>query len=242
MEVFSDHYVYATGWFSDLQPGTEYTFRLTKNGNLICEKTIFTIGVEEEQDEAWFDPSEHAISYYIPIPDYDENGYYALYLSQNGDSPIEYPAEISEDGSYVSGVFEELDSGCEFTIQLVKNQQVLDEWSVSTYPEAGFEVSETSIFYFIPVAEYQADDQFIALLLEPAGGERESYPEITIASDGSFASGQFADLSPGTEYTIRLMKNQNEMIYNGTVSTSEAGWAITDGETGPNGGSPSNNG
>ena len=213
---------YAVGSFTDLESGTEYGIQLQKNQKVVAEWAFSTQEIVIEPAEPEFSSTETEISYSIPISDFTENDWYFIYLLENGDMIAENEeANLSPDQEYVGGTFADLEPGTEYTIQLMKGQELISEWIVSTKQaeeEPWFEASESAIYYGIPIADFSADDVFTVELIEPTGGTRENDVE-DLSPDEPYAMGVFADLQPETEYEIRLMKNR-QLVARYVVVTS----------------------
>lgn len=214
---------YAVGSFTDLEPGTEYGIQLQKNQKVVAEWAFSTQEIVIEPAEPEFSSTETEISYSIPISDFTENDWYFIYLLENGDMIAgNEETNLSPDQEYVGGTFADLEPGTEYTIQLMKGQELISEWIVSTKQaeeEPWFEVSESAIYYGIPIADFSADDVFTVELIEPTGGTRENDVE-DLSPDEPYAKGVFADLQPETEYVIRLMKNRQPVARYVVVTSS----------------------
>ncbi len=238
---------FAFGAVYDLKPDTEYTFEVLYGSWSLYKQKIRTAKQEEPwQDDPHEDPdtgdpakpefsaTETEISYSIPISDYSEGDWFMVCLLENGDMIYEEEAaDLSLGQEYIGGVFTDLQPGTEYLVQLMKNQEIVAEWPVSTSEiqelppqndNAYFSIVDGMIHYEIPVDEsviepdipvnfelsiYAVDDT------APVADDQPicySYPEFVPNEDGTaFVSGSFNDITisgPGV-YKIRMDKNVN---------------------------------
>lgn len=228
-DIFAEE-PYIAGEFYNLEPDTEYTLQLVKNPEsdaerIVTAQTVWTRSVEEIIPEPSFSSTEDSIFYSIPVSEFGADDWFMLLLLENGDGIQEGDtSDLSAENPYLTGEFHDLQPGTEYTVQLMKNQQVIFEQQITTQGEKvqprepEFGTTENEIFYSIPLPEFGADDRFTVFLLENDDEIRgEEFTDLS--PDQEYVGGAFTDLEPGTEYMIQLLKNR-EIIFEQQITTA----------------------
>ena len=124
---------YLSGEFYELQYETAYTIRLVADQEVLLTGSVFI-----QAPQPTFDVTATAVSYTIPLTEYSENDWYLVVLLQGADQVSSNEAvDISPDQPSISGEFTDLQPETEYTIQLMKNQEPVSEWTVTTQSADG---------------------------------------------------------------------------------------------------------
>ncbi|MBE6530127.1 MAG: hypothetical protein E7680_05995 [Ruminococcaceae bacterium] len=230
--------LFAFGEVRDLKPDIDYTFEVFYGSWTIYKQKIRTAKQEEPwQDEPHENPDtadptmaafdyqsfESMIFYSFSVSNFLQNDYFVVRLLQGGRLFTQNDVEdISAEEPYISGEFYNLMPDTEYTVQLVKNpesdvEQIVIEqivWTLSweeSIPEPEFTSTEDSIFYSIPISEFGENDFFMLLLFENGDAFQEGGTS-DLSMENPYLVGEFHDLQSGTEYEIRLLRNQEEIL------------------------------
>ena len=124
---------YISGEFTELEYQTAYTIRLVVDQEVILTGSVFI-----QAPEPTFDVTANAVSYTIPLTDYNEGDWYLIVLLPGADQvDSNQVVDISPDQLSVSGEFTDLQPETEYTIQLMKNQEPVSEWTITTQSADG---------------------------------------------------------------------------------------------------------